>query len=181
MKASFPHSGAMQRDEIERYLRAVGAELVEQGLIGEIVLAGGAFMTLVLRSREATLDVDAYFDPKTSGAIRAAALRVARQHGLPEDWLNDAVKGFFATPPRTTRWAEYPGLRVDALTPAYMFAMKAVAGRPQDLPDLEALARHLGVISAADAMAIVTEHVPERLLTPRVGYLIEELFEEDGP
>jgi len=30
----------------------------------------------------ATLDVDAYFDPKTSGATRAAALKVARQNGL---------------------------------------------------------------------------------------------------
>ncbi len=180
MGASVPHSAQMQRDEIEKYLRAVGAELVEQELIGEIVLAGGAFMTLVLRSREATLDVDAYFDPETSGAIRAAALKVARQHGLPDDWLNDAVKGFFATPPLTTRWAEYPGLRVDALTPAYMFAMKAVAGRPQDLPDLQELAEHLGVTSSEGALAIVTEHVPERLLTPRVRYLLEDLFDEDG-
>jgi len=171
----------MRRDEIETYLRAVGAELASQGLIGEIVLAGGAFMTLVLRSREATLDVDAYFDPKTSGAIRAAALKVARHHGLPDDWLNDAVKGFFASPPLTTRWAEYPGLRVDALTPAYMFTMKAVAGRPQDLPDIEVLARHLDINSSEDALAIVTEHVPERLLTPRVRYLLEELFDEEVP
>jgi predicted nucleotidyltransferase len=171
----------MQRAEIETHLRAVGAELANQGLIGEIVLAGGAFMTLVLRSREATLDVDAYFDPKTSGAIRAAALKVARQNGLPDDWLNDAVKGFFATPPLTTRWAEYPGLRVDALTPAYMLAMKAVAGRPQDLSDIEVLARHLGVTSSEGALAIVIEHVPERLLTPRVRYLLEELFDKDEP
>ncbi len=124
----------MQGDDIERYLRAVGVELTTQGLIGEIVLAGGAFMTLVLRSREATVDVDAYFDPETSEAIRAAALKVARQHGLPDDWLNDAVKGFFASPPLVTRWAEYPGLRVDALTPAYMFAMKAVAAAPRTFP-----------------------------------------------
>lgn len=171
----------MQRDEIETYLRAVGTELASQGLIGEIVLAGGAFMTLVLRSREATLDVDAYLDPETSGAIRAAALKVARQHGLPDDWLNDAVEGFFATPPLTTRWAEYPGLRVDALTPAYMFAMKAVAGRPQGLPDIEFLARHLGVTSSEGALAIVTEHVTERLLTPRERYLLEDSFEDGEP
>ncbi len=153
-------------------------KLAHQGLIGEIVLAGGAFKTLVLRSREATLDVDAYFDPKTSGAIRAAALKVARQNGLPDDWLNNAVKGFFATPPLSTRWAEYPGSRIDALTPAYMFAMKAVAGRPRDLPDIEVLARHLGITSSEGALAIVIEHVPERLLTPRVRYLLAELFEE---
>lgn len=171
----------MQRDQIESYLRAVGAELAAQDLIGEIVLAGGAFMTLVLRSREATQDVDAYFAPETSEAIRAAAIKVARQNGLPDDWLNDAVKDFFGTPPRTTRWAEYPGLRVDALTPAYMFAMKAVAGRPQDLRDIEVLAKLLDLKSSIEALGIVTDHVPERLLTPRVRYLLEELFDEGGP
>ncbi|MBA3796525.1 MAG: hypothetical protein H0X20_04795 [Chloroflexi bacterium] len=87
----------MRRGEIEADLRAVGAELAHQGLIGEIVLAGGAFMTLVLRSREATLDVDAYFDPQTSGAIGAAALKVARQNGLPDDCLTTQSRG--SSPP----------------------------------------------------------------------------------
>jgi len=68
----------MRRGEIEADLRAVGAELAHQGLIGEIVLAGGAFMTLVLRSREATLDVDAYFD------LRRVA-RSARQRSRSRD------------------------------------------------------------------------------------------------
>jgi hypothetical protein len=51
----------MQRSEIEVYLREVGAYLHEQGLTGEILLLGGAYMTLVPQQRGATRDVDAYF------------------------------------------------------------------------------------------------------------------------
>jgi predicted nucleotidyltransferase len=166
----------MDRSEIELYLREVGAELGQQGTTGEIVIVGGAFMTLVLRAREATKDVDAYLVPGSAPAIREAAEVVAGRHGLAADWLNDAVKGFFATSPDTVVWAEYPGLRVNAVTPDYMFAMKAIAGRPQDADDLRALAKALGIDSVAAALGLVTRHVPERLLTPRVRYLLEELF-----
>jgi hypothetical protein len=167
----------MDRDEIERNLRRVGYYLHEQGLTGEILLTGGAYMTLVLRQREATKDVDAYF-ASHSEAIREAATRVAREKGLPADWLNDAVKGFLYAQPETTLWLECPGLRVYAPHPSYIFAMKAVAGRPEDLRDLRALRDTLGVASAAEALEVITRYVPERLLTPRVQYLVEDLFDE---
>lgn len=168
----------MDRETIERCLREVGIELAHKGLTGEILIVGGAFMTLVLRSREATRDVDAYLDPAAAPAIREAVRLVAARNGLPPDWLNDAVKGFFATRPETLLWAEYPGLRVNTVTPAYMFAMKALAGRPQDMDDLRTLAGHLRLVTPQDALQVVMEHIPERLLTPRVRYLLEELFEE---
>jgi predicted nucleotidyltransferase len=169
----------VDRKTIESSLREVGADLLERGITGDIVIVGGAFMTLVLRSRDATKDVDAYLDPRTAQAIREAAARVASRRGLPEDWLNDAVKGYFASAPDTVRWAEYPGLRVDAVSPAYLFAMKAFAGRPQDIEDLKALARHLGIETAREAIDIVTTYVPDRLLTPRVRYLLDDLFAKD--
>ena len=169
---------------MERYLREVGAELVAQGLTADIVIVGGAFMTLVLRAREATKDVAAYFDPSTAPAVREAAATVAAREGLARDWLNDAVKGFFATSPTTTLWAEYPGLRVNAVTAEYMLAMKSLAGRPQDASDVKTLAAHLGLTTAEDALSIVNTHVPERLLTPRVRYWLEDQFtavDEDRP
>lgn len=167
----------MQGADIERYLREVGGYLHEQNLTGEILILGGAYMTLVLRQREATKDVDAYF-ATNADAIRAAAVRVAWENGLPADWLNDAVKGFMYVQPEMTPWLECPGLRVYAPPAAYMFAMKALAGRPQDLRDLQALRSVLELESSADALQIVARYVPARLLTPRVQYLIEDLFEE---
>jgi len=55
---------------MERYLREVGAELASQGVKADIVIVGGAFMTLVLRTRDATKDVDAYMDASTAPAVR---------------------------------------------------------------------------------------------------------------
>jgi hypothetical protein len=42
-------AGPIGREAIERYLRLVGRYLVERNLTGEILLVGGAYMTLVLR------------------------------------------------------------------------------------------------------------------------------------
>ncbi len=167
----------MDSVEIERHLRQVGRYLHEQGLMGEILLVGGAYMTLVLKQRETTKDVDAYFGAH-SEAIRDAAARVALENGLPANWLNDAVKGFFYAQPEMSLWLECPGLRVYSPHPSYVFAMKAIAGRPEDLRDLRALRDSLGLASADEALAIVARYVPERLLTPRVQYLIEDLFDE---
>ncbi len=167
----------MDRSRIEHCLRQVGHYLDEQNLTGEILLVGGAYMTLVLRQREATKDVDAYFAEQPE-AIRAAAVRVALAEGPPADWLNDTVKGFLYSQAETTLWLECPGLRVYAPHPSYVFAMKAIAGRPEDLRDLRALRDRLSLRSPAEAIAIVARYVPERLLTPRLQYLIEDLFEE---
>ena len=170
----------MDRNEIEDALRDVGAELAGRGLRGDIVIVGGAWMTLVLRAREATRDVDAYIAPDSAAAVHDAVATVARRRGLPDDWLNDAVKGFFASTPETVTWAEYEGLRVQAVTADYMLAMKALAARPQDIEDLRTLIRHLGIRTAAQALEIVERHVPARLLTTRTSLTIESLFEVEG-
>jgi hypothetical protein len=170
----------MHRDQIEQYLREVGAYLNERGLTGEILVLGGAYMTLVLQQREATLDVDAYF-ATNAAAIREAADRIAREHGLPLDWLNDAVKGFMYVQPDVQPWLEYPGLKILAPSPEYVFAMKALAGRPGDMSDLEALRSVIGLTTAQQALELIERYIPARLLTPRVRYLVEDLLGEAEP
>ena len=79
---------------ISGLLDALNAELAIDEVRGEIYLAGGAVMCLVFRAREATKDIDAVLVPAT--ALRKAAETVGNREGLPADWLNDAVKGFFS-------------------------------------------------------------------------------------
>ncbi|MBM2811730.1 MAG: hypothetical protein HW416_2489 [Chloroflexi bacterium] len=56
--------------------------------------------------------------------------------------------------------------------------MKALAGRPEDLRDLEALRDVIALTSVDRALEIVARYVPARLLTPRVQYVLEGLFDE---
>ncbi len=170
----------MDRQDIEASLRAVGEKLRARGLIGEILLAGGAYMTLVLQSRDATRDVDAYL-AREKTAIREAAVQVARERSLPDDWLNDAVKGFMYAQLETDLWASYPGLNIYAPTVDYMFAMKAEAARAgsSDFPDLAVLRDRMGLRSVAEALAIVEKFIPANRRTSKTQLTIETLFQDE--
>jgi hypothetical protein len=61
-----------------------------------------------------------------------------------------------------------------------VLAMKAVAGRPQDVPDIRALVKYLGLSGAEAVLAVVRRYVPERLLLPKTQYLIESLFDDES-
>ena len=50
-------------------------------------------MCLVFKTRCSTKDVDGIFAPATE--MRKAIAHVGRKQHIEEDWLNDAVKGFF--------------------------------------------------------------------------------------
>jgi predicted nucleotidyltransferase len=167
----------VNKEDIEKYLRMLGHELQQRQVTGEILLAGGAVMLLVVQNREVTKDIDAYFLPEQAEIIREAARVIADREGLAYDWLNDGVKGFFYTQPPTQKWAEFPGLRVYVTSLDYLFAMKVVAGRPQDIEDIKALVPQLNIANAQEALAIVKKYVPEQLLVPRIEYVIEEIFE----
>lgn len=158
----------MTTDEIRRYFELLGQELAARGVTGEIVVADGAAMLLVIRNRDTTRDVDAYFATNPQ-EIRDAAAAVARREGLPPHWLNDGVKGFFYSQPPTTLWAEYPGLRLYVVDPDYLLAMKVLAARPQDAGDIMALGDHVGLRSAPDVLAVVQRCSPRDAALPAVA------------
>lgn len=168
----------MTKAEIEDALQKLGREMQKQNLTADVVLAGGAAMILLLQNREITTDIDAFIRGDTT-AVNLAVAKIAEENGLPEAWLNDGVKGFFYGDPPKTVWADYPGLRVYTVTPEYLFAMKAIAGRPRDDEDLKALVTHLGLKSPEEGLAIVERYVPPRLLTVRVKYAVQNLFDDE--
>lgn len=166
----------MTRDEIETYLQEVGRELDRRSLVGEILITGGAYMSLVLNARESTKDVDAFISGEVA-AIREAVATVGQRHGLPSDWLNDAVKSFLYAQPDTELWAQYPGLRVYVPTPDYIFAMKADAARPEDREDLVRLKNELGLRVLDEAIRIVERYVPPSRVRAQTHLMLESIFE----
>ena len=154
------------------------AELAEQGADGEIYLVGGAVMCLVFDARPATRDVDAYFLP--TSVIRKAAARVAGKAGVPETWLNDAVKGYLSPRGDFDSYLELPHLRVFVARPEYLLAMKCAAMRLgeefRDLDDVRYLLRYLNILDVDSALEIVHRYFDTDHLAPKTRLALEELL-----
>ena len=132
------------------------------------------------------MDVVVFGDPQF---LREAAEIVAVRNGWPENWINDAVKGFVSSRQDVQlyiefpREAESPGLRVFTPTPEYMLAMKCMAMRTgaeenrSDIDDIKNLVRMTGVKSTQDILAIVEKYYPAKLVTPRTLFGIQEILE----
>lgn len=170
------------RGDIELLLHKLNTELARRDVRGELYLVGGAVLCLVHEAREATQDVDAYFRPE--GELRAAAVRVALDAGLPEDWLNDAVKGFLSAQGTFTAYLQLSHLTVHTADPAYMLAMKCLSARIgeefHDIDDIRYLLRYLNVTSAAQAREIIGRYYPLERFPQKTGYLLEDLLPGGG-
>jgi len=135
-------------------------------------------MCLALGARDATRDVDALFRPARE--VRAAAARVAARAGVPDRWLNDAVKVFLGPRNEFGPFLELPHLRVYAASPRYLLAMKCAAMRLgeefHDLDDVRYLLRHLDIGTVDEALAIVRLYFEDRDIPPKTRYALEEIL-----
>ncbi|WP_434046785.1 MULTISPECIES: DUF6036 family nucleotidyltransferase [Sorangium] len=131
----------LSRDDIRRALVALADELADMSTRCEIVVVGGAAVVLLYGAREATKDVDALIlsriDPML---VRKAVQRVADCLGLPDDWLNDAAKGYVHGLALGEVLVDEPALLVRALAPHQLLAMKLSAWRDDvDIDDARLL------------------------------------------
>jgi hypothetical protein len=190
MGAPMPQVAFLTRESLENAFCELGLRARAADKIVEIAVYGGSALVLTLPGRVATKDVDAVFQNDPAW-LRAVASAFAEERGWPPDWLNDGVKGWLshhdADPEAKRLFKTYPseaepGLRVFVASPQYLFAMKCMAMRiggvddTQDRSDIEALARQIGVTTAADALGIVAQYYPSSRISPKTQYGIEEIF-----
>lgn len=170
----------MDRAEIVAALAALADDLNARGVTADMYVVGGAAIALAFDERRATRDIDAVFVPKTE--VYAAADRVAADLGLPDGWLNDAVKGFLAgDDPDAAPVLDLPGLRCQVASPRMLLALKVLAHRVgEDDEDVRLLAAHLGLADADAVLDVVTELVGERRLTAQAQFFVQQVLEPRG-
>jgi hypothetical protein len=171
--------GVLTKEQIVLALEALDRDLARQQVRGEVCLVGGAVMSLVYDARPATKDVDAWFVPTSE--LRKAAARVASEMNLPDDWLNDAAKGYLSERANFVSWRSLPNLEIRVADAQTMLAMKCLAARTdQDAADIRVLASELGLSSPAAIMDTVAEFYDPARVHVRTQLLLEEMFGVDG-
>jgi hypothetical protein len=165
------------RPRIISALEALGEELTQQGVHGQVFIVGGAAMALAYSTRRVTKDIDAVFEPKST--IYEAATRVAERLGLPDDWLNDGVKGFLPGVDRDARpLPDVRGIEVTAASPRYLLAMKLLAMRfGEDDDDILVLLRQTGITSVDEALELLARMYPHREAPLKTRLFLEEILE----
>lgn len=175
-------SAKLDRKTILKALALLDESLRDHGTTGEICIFGGAAMILAFDGKFATRDVDAIFVPKE--VINESIKQIAEKLHLPEDWLNDGVKGFASQKEDFTseEMPVFDHLRVIRPTARYLLAMKCLAsrvggyGERGDIEDIKSLCRHLDIQSAFEVTQILLDYYPPDRIPAKTKYLIEEIF-----
>lgn len=138
---------AMNTSTVEQALRRLG-EALEYHRDIEILLVGGAagMVTGALAPNRVTTDCDVMvcIPPDAMSAVELAAERVAEELSLSPTWLNSDVQLRLDALPdgwerRKIPVGAFGRLQVYAASRPDLIAMKALAGRDQDIEDLQAM------------------------------------------
>jgi hypothetical protein len=185
MSGNSQRSSGLTREAIVNALQALSDELGKREIKGEVCLFGGTVMVLAFTARISTKDVDAVFQP--TQLIREVVRTIAEHQRLPENWLNDGVKGYVSSRHQTTtgNLPQFANLRLTMPVPEYLLAMKCMSariggapGEESDVPDIIFLIKHLHLNQSQQVLDIVAQYYPANRIPVKTQYLVEGLFEE---
>lgn len=128
-------------------LAELGERLREREVAASVYVVGGAAMALAYGRDGVTPDIDALASHR---AVAEEARAMADKHGLTAHWLNDAAGPWIPPRPKAARRrpAE-PGLTVHIAPAEHVLAMKLVAHRRKDRPDIRLLIERLDMADAS--------------------------------
>jgi hypothetical protein len=128
-------------------LAQLDERLKARGVKASVYLVGGAAMAMEYGRERLTPDIDAVASHR---AVFEESRRLAAEHGLPETWINSNARGW--VPPRP-EWARRRptelGLTIHVAPAEHVLAMKLVAQRRKDRPDIRLLIEHCGMVDAS--------------------------------
>jgi len=135
-------------EEINALLYELGERLGQRGVAASIFVVGGAAIAANHAQRgRVTEDVDALTD---ESVVFEEARTLARERGLPENWLNrNAGMWMPPLPAGVLDRPAAPGLRVTYADDGFLLATKLIAQRAKDADDVVLLAGRLGLAAAS--------------------------------
>lgn len=171
----------LTREQILQALTALTRRLTEKDIEARLYIVGGAAMTLEYLARDSTRDIDAQYYPKD--AINSIAAEVAKEYGLPDDWLNDKA-AMFVSPviddEHPTLFSSTGTVTVLIASARVLLAMKIRASRPnRDVSDIEFLCKFLKILSVDQAVEIFEKYYPEDPLPNRALPILQFIFEDE--
>jgi hypothetical protein len=168
---------SLTRDVILRALNLLAEQLPAGRPSVDLVVVGGAAMVLLFGARDSTKDVDAFsVEPEGQARVSEAARRVAAALELPDDWLNDAAKGYAHGLAPGPTLLNTPTLRVRTVSAEQLLAMKLSAWRDDlDVADARRLLRECGEVREEVWRQVERHIVPGRELKTR--YAFDDLWE----
>jgi hypothetical protein len=155
----------------------IDEELKKQDLVGELLMIGGAVMTVLYDARPATQDVDGIFHP--TQPLRDIIKKLGRKHGLDDDWMNDASKGVIQKIEEDRRIIIFEGKNFSVYSPSreYLLATKILASRRgRDYDDIKLLIDQCQITTVDECLEIVERYFPRWAIDPRSQFAVEEII-----
>jgi len=169
----------LTKDEMLLYLNEINERLASEGKHGEIMLVGGAALTLVFNARNSTRDIDAIFHPIDD--MRKIISSVAEKYDLEQNWLNDLVRTFVTEKIEFEPYMEYSNLTVSSANAESLLAMKLTSARvntTNDMDDSIFLMKHLNIKTEKELFDILDRHVDPFLRKVNVKHFTTEAFKK---
>jgi len=168
----------LSKKDIDNYFLEINDRLNKIGKHGEIVMAGGAALTVVFNARGATHDIDALFKPSIE--FREIIEQMAQEHGLEKDWLNDGVKGFFTDKLKADLYKSFSNLEVYSIDAEGLLALKLTSARrrSKDMEDSIMLMKHLEIQNIEELYGIIEKYTSSNQQSPNSYFFTQEAFEQ---
>jgi len=166
-------------DRIKKYLSDLSEELRQKGIMGEILIVGGAAMMLSFNARISTKDIDAVFKPEKE--MKDSVFDVGIKNSLEPGWLNDAVKVYISTEEfKKNIVLKFDNLNVYVPEPHYLLAMKILSMRAEktstDIEDIRTLIKNLELKSPEEIIDIVRRYYPREEISRKTIIALEEIL-----
>lgn len=172
----------MNSDDMIKCLEKLNEKLKTKNIYGEISLVGGAVMCLCYKSREVTKDIDAIYEPKM--LINECVEEISGELDLPENWLNDSVKGFLSERANFREYLKLSNLTVNVAEPEYMLAMKCLSSRvdnKNEIEDIKYLIKFLDLKTYEEVENIVLDYYPADRFLVKTKYMLQEVLKNVYP